>query len=198
MIYRVGLTGGIGSGKSTVAAMFHDWGVPILDADEIAREIVEPGSDALAEILASFGSAIGTKSGLDRATLRDRVFRNPEDRKRLEAIIHPRVRQAIADRLPGIAGPYCIVVIPLLIEAGFQDAVDRILVVDVDAATQRARLRTRQGWTDATIDGVLAAQVGRKDRLQAADDVITNNGSLDSLRQQVETLHQRYLGLAAG
>lgn len=196
----VGLTGGAGSGKSTVAARFAALGAPVIDADEVARALVEPGSPALAEIVAAFGAGIlDPRGALDRAGLRRRVLDDPDLRRRLEAILHPRIRAEIRRRLAGLVAPYCLLVIPLLLESGREHyPVQRILVVDCPEALQRSRLQARSGWTDAEIDAMIAAQATRAQRLAAADDVILNDGGLDALEREVEVLHRRYLALSPG
>ncbi len=196
----VGLTGGIGSGKSTVAARFAAHGTPILDADTIARALVEPGQPALDEIVAAFGTGVIDAGGaLDRAGLRRRILADPGQRRRLEAILHPRIRADIHRRLAGLDAPYCLLAIPLLVETGREHyPVQRILVVDCPEALQRSRLRARKGWTEAEIDAMIAAQATREQRLMAADDVIVNDAGLDSLEGQVDALHRRYLALSSG
>lgn len=194
----VGLTGGAGSGKSTVAARFVALGAPVIDADEVARALVEPGSPALAEIVAAFGSGVVDPGGaLDRAGLRRRILDDPDRRRRLEAILHPRIRAEIRRRLAGLDAPYCLLAIPLLIESGREHyPIQRILVVDCPEALQRGRLRARSGWTDAEIDAMIAAQATRAQRLAAADDVIVNDDGFDALERQVDILHRRYLALS--
>ncbi|MBK9132311.1 MAG: dephospho-CoA kinase [Gammaproteobacteria bacterium] len=193
----VGLTGGIGSGKTTVANGFAALGVPLIDADEIARDLVAPGRDALKEIVACFGSGIlDGHGGLDRARLRQRIFTDPGERRRLEAILHPRIRTGILARIRQLDAPYCIVSIPLLVETGQSDLVDRVLVVDCPSELQRERIARRDGWPMEEIEGALRAQASREQRLRAADDVIVNDGDLDSLRRSIATLHRGYLDLA--
>ncbi|QKT03033.1 dephospho-CoA kinase [Ectothiorhodospiraceae bacterium 2226] len=193
----IGLTGGIGSGKSAVAARFAQFGVPVLDADELAREVVQPGQPALHEIVQAFGAEVLQADGqLDRARLRRLVFGNPEQRRRLEAITHPRIRAAMRARLAQLVAPYCVVVIPLLLETGQTDLVDRILVVDASPELQLQRAQARDGLPPQDIQAIIAAQVARPERLAAADDLITNDGTLADLQAQVDALHPRYLGLA--
>lgn len=197
-MFKVGLTGGIGSGKSTVAAMFAARGVVLIDADQAARDSVTPGSAALAEIVQEFGESILQEDGtLDRAALRDIVFADPARRQALETILHPRIiaaMHAAAERTPG---PYCILVMPLLLEARQQSAVDRILAIDCPPQLQRQRAMARDNASASDIDRIIASQVSRAQRLAAADDVINNDGDLQHLETQVETLHRRYLALAA-
>jgi dephospho-CoA kinase len=190
----IGLTGGIGSGKTTVANFFSTLGVPLIDADVIARELVVPGSPVLNEIVDCFGTDILDPRGdLDRLRLRQRVFTDPEQRRRLEAILHPRIRAEIAGRIGRLDAPYCIVSIPLLVETAQTDLVDRILVVDCPPELQRERVARRDGWGEDEITGVLQAQATRAQRLAAADDVIVNDRDLDALRDRVISLHRDYL-----
>lgn len=193
----VGLTGGIGSGKTTVADCFAALGVPLIDADAIARELVEPGSPVLSEIVDCFGPDVLNPSGdLDRLRLRHRVFTDPGERRRLEAILHPRIRAEMARRIRELNARYCIVSIPLMVETAQTDLVDRVLVVDCPPELQRERIARRDGWPEEEIDGALRAQATRAQRLRAADDVIVNDGDLDTLRDTVATLHRRYLELS--
>ena len=194
---RIGLTGGIGSGKSTVAELFAARGVPVIDADAIARELVEPGQPALAEIVASFGTdCIDAEGRLDRARLRERVFNDAAQREHLEAILHPRIRAVMAERTATQSTAYVLLVIPLLFESGQRDLVDRVLVVDVPVELQRARVSARDHLTDVQIDAILAAQVQRNLRINGADDVIDNSGDAAGLERQVDALHHRYLLLS--
>lgn len=194
---RVGLTGGIGSGKSTVANLFSTRGATIIDTDEIAHDLVTPGQAAYRDIIDQFGKNVLDPSGvLDRSKLRVRVFENPFERERLESILHPRIRAAVEQRLNQIDAGYAIVVVPLLIETGFVDLVDRILVVDADEALQIERVAKRRGMTPADVAKIMAAQAARKQRLARADDVIVNNSGLIELEQRVAELHERYLSLA--
>jgi len=193
----VGLTGGIGSGKTTVANCFVALGVPLIDTDAIAHELVRPGSPALGEIAAGFGPEMLTAAGeLDRPRLRQRVFTDAGQRRRLEAILHPRIRAETVRRLRELDSPYCIVSIPLLVETAQADLVDRVLVVDSPPELQRARVARRDGWPPEEIDGALRAQASREQRLQAADDVIRNDRDIESLRDAVAALHRRYLELS--
>ncbi|HEX7045630.1 MAG TPA: dephospho-CoA kinase [Burkholderiales bacterium] len=195
---RIGLTGGIGSGKSTVAELFARRGVPVVDTDVIAREVVAPGQPAIAEIERAFGREVLDAAGrLDRAALRRRVFDDPAARARLEAILHPRIRAEVERRLAALEAPYCLVVVPLLVETNFVDLIDRVLVVDADEALQIARTSTRDAVTPEAVERVMAAQASRAERLARADDVIRNDGTLSELEREVERLHARYLALAA-
>jgi dephospho-CoA kinase len=193
----VGLTGGIGSGKTTVANCFAALDVPLIDADAIARELVEPGSPVLSEIVDCFGpDVLNTCGDLDRFRLRHRIFTDAGERRRLEAILHPRIRAEMARRIRRLDTPYCIVSIPLMVETAQTDLVDRVLVVDCPPELQRERIARRDGWPTEEIDGVLRAQATRTQRLQAADDVIVNDQNLDNLRDTVASLHRRYLELS--
>lgn len=193
-VRRIGLTGGIASGKSTVANMFAALGVPVIDTDVIAREIVAPGQPALEEIVAAFGAdLLGPDGSLDRRALRARVFADPADRHRLEGILHPRIRNRTLELAAAAGGPYQVIVVPLLVESGFDRQVDEVVVVDCPEAEQVHRLTTRDGETAQQASRMLAAQVGRAARIAAADTVIDNSGDLRATRAQVQALHQRYL-----
>lgn len=195
--FRVALTGGIASGKSTVAGFFAALGVPVIDMDAVAREVVEPGTPLLAALLARFGAGIRRPDGsLDRAALRGIVFADPDARRDLEALTHPAIRAASEAHAARAAGPYVMMAIPLLAEGGGRGRFDRVLVVDCDEAAQLARLQARDGSSPEQGRAILAAQATRAERLAIADDVIHNDGSLDDLRRQAEALHARYLELA--
>lgn len=194
---KIGLTGGIASGKSTIAAMFEGLGAALIDTDQLSREVVEPGAPALAEIRAEFGGGvIGADGRLDRRALRRIVFGDAAARRRLESILHPRIRARVLERLGELErrnAPYAIVVVPLLVETGFASLVDRVLVVDCPVETQRRRLMARDEIGERDAGAMLDAQVDRRTRLAAADDVIDNGGSLVEAKRQVERLHARYL-----
>ncbi|MCP5149454.1 MAG: dephospho-CoA kinase [Chromatiales bacterium] len=193
----VGLTGGIGSGKSTVAERFEARGVAVIDADVVARAVVEPGEPGLAAAVSLLGAdVVGADGRLDRAVVRSRVFREPELRRRLEAALHPLIRAEMERRLTTVTSRYAILAIPLLVESGSRARVDRILVVDCSRETQLARTLARDGSDRATVEGILAAQATRDDRLRVADDVIDNDGPLEALEPQVERLHGLYLQIA--
>lgn len=193
----IALTGGIASGKSAVAEIFAQVGAPVLDTDQIARDVVEPGTPTLAKLVAEFGSDILDASGkLDRARMRARVFADPEQRKRLEAITHPAIREELASRAQRAQGPYQIHVIPLLVESGRAELYDRVLLVDTSEEAQLQRLLARDGSSDEQARQILAAQASREDRLDAADDVIVNTGTLQDLHQFVQTLHRNYTVLS--
>lgn len=198
-MFTVGLTGGIGSGKSTVADCFAAHGVPVIDTDAIARELTAPGEAALAAIRGAFGETVMHTDGtLDRAALRSRVFSDSAARRQLEAILHPRIRQAVEQRLAALTAPYALIVIPLLVEtADYRDMLNRILVVDCPEDVQIARVRARSGLDSGQIRAIVAAQAGRGQRLGAADDVIVNTSTREALVAEVAALHQCYLALAA-
>jgi dephospho-CoA kinase len=194
---RIGLTGGIASGKTTVAAIFAELGVPVIDTDTIAREVVAPGRPALAEIVETFGTGVLAIDGqLDRGALRRLIFTDTARRRQLEAILHPRIRAETLARADACRGPYHVIVVPLLLETGFASLVDRVLVVDCPEPIQRARLAERDHESAEQIERMIGSQIARDARLQAADDVIDNAGSLTDTRRQVEALHRRYLDLA--
>lgn len=191
---RVGLTGGVASGKSTVADMFAALGAGIVDTDKVARDVVAPGESGLEAVVAAFGREILQANGaLDRRTLRTIVFSEPERRKQLESILHPLIRARTLQLLDALETPYAIVVVPLLIETGFAELVERILVVDCPESQQLDRLRARDDVSDAEARAMLAAQLDRQARLARADDVIDNSGSLEATRAQVAALHERYV-----
>ena len=198
-MFVVGLTGGIGSGKSTVADAFAELGVPVIDTDVIARELTAPGGAALDAIRAVFGEAVMQADGtLDRAALRRRVFADVAARNRLEAILHPAIRQRVELALARLTARYALVVIPLLVETGaYRDVLQRTLVVDCPEALQVARVMARSGLVRDEVMAILAAQATRAERLAVADDVILNTASPEALRAEVASLHQRYLRLAA-
>ena len=195
----VGLTGGIGSGKSRVSDAFARLGVPVIDTDIIARELVAPGQPALDEIRAAFGDAVFTAEGeLDRRALRQRIFSQPDQRRKLEAILHPRIRAEVRRQIAALSAPWVLVVIPLLLESGQGNLVQRVLVVDAPVELQRARTTQRDQISEEEVDRILAAQLSREQRLAAADDVIVNDGSLADLQQQVEKHYHFYNRLAGG
>lgn len=193
----IGLTGGIGCGKSTVAEMFAALGVPIIDMDHIARQIVEPGQPVLRQITREFGTHIlNDKGQLNRRKLRQLVFATTEKRHRLEAILHPLIRQETERQLAELDAPYCIVVIPLLIESNQRSLVDRILVVDVPETLQISRTMQRDDVSAFEVQEILSAQVDRNSRLAAANDVIDNSTDLEQVRIRVAELDQQYRRLA--
>lgn len=198
-VFRVGLTGGIASGKSEAARIFAELDVPVVDTDVIAREVVEPGSEGLADLVDAFGDGILNADGtLNRGILREMAFNVPAARKTLESILHPLIREETVRQARAAGGPYQLIVVPLLTESPLRLFVDRVLVVDCSEETQLARLAERDGDAGSEEQGrkILAAQASRDERLACADDVIVNEGSLDELRAEVEKLHDRYLVLA--
>jgi dephospho-CoA kinase len=195
---RIGLTGGIASGKSTVEQRFRELGIPVINADDSARAVVAPGEPGLAAVIAHFGSRMLTPQGeLDRRALRSLIFADPKSRKELETILHPLIRSDMDRRILESDGPYIVVSIPLLIEGGARDRVDRVLLIDADESLQLERLMSRDAVSAEEARATLAAQASRAARLQGADDVLENAGSVSELRQAVDRIHQRYLELAA-
>ncbi len=195
---RIGLTGGIASGKSTVADMFAARDIPVIDTDVIAREVVSPGQPALAEIRERFGERMLDAAGnLDRTAMRKLIFSDDQARRDLEAILHPRIGAEARRQSQAAGGPYQIIVVPLLADSALRDFVDRILVVDCDEERQVERLLARDAESIEQARRILAAQSAREDRLAIADDVITNNLSRAHLRDQVADLDRRYRRLAA-
>jgi dephospho-CoA kinase len=191
---RIGLTGGIASGKSTVAQRFMELGVPVIDADEAARAVVAPGEPGLAQVVGRFGGSVLAENGeLDRRSLRQLIFNDPGSRRDLEAILHPLIRARMEQWAAAAAGAYVVLAIPLLIEGGSLDRVDRILVVDADEALQLQRVMDRDGGTLEQAHAILASQASRTVRLAAADDVLLNSGTVTDLRLAVDRLHARYL-----
>lgn len=196
--FTVGLTGGVASGKSLVSARFRSLGVPVLDADQVSRLVVEPGQPALAEIAVHFGAEMIQADGrLDRRRLRERVFGDAESRRALERITHPRIRAHVRDWLDAQTAPYCMLENAILFESGMDALVDRVLVVDVPEDTQRARLMSRDGIDDALAERMLAAQSPRALRLERADDVLVNTGTPDETADAVLRLHDNYLARAS-
>jgi dephospho-CoA kinase len=194
---HIGLTGGIASGKSTVSGLFAALGVPVIDTDQIARDVVAPGTELLARVVAHFGVGMLTSAGeLNRRALRERVFADPADRASLEAMMHPAIMAELRRRAANAGGAYQIMAIPLLVEHHLSGNVDRVLLVDCDEELQLRRVQIRDGATLAQARAVLAAQASRTARLAVADDVIVNDGDLERLRGQVEVLHIRYGTLA--
>jgi dephospho-CoA kinase len=196
---RIGLTGGIASGKSTVATRFLELGVPVIDADDAARVVVEPGKPALADIIKRFGTGVVAKNGeLDRRALRALIFTDSELRRDLESILHPQIRAHMEQSAEAAVGPYVVLAIPLLVEGGSRSRVDRILVVDVEESVQLQRVMARDGSSMEEARAILASQATRSARLAAADDVLPNTGSVTDLRRRIDVLHARYLEMAAG
>ncbi|MDP6534810.1 MAG: dephospho-CoA kinase [Gammaproteobacteria bacterium] len=196
-MFVVGLTGGIGSGKSTVAEYFQALGVCLVDADLIARDVVEPGSAALDSIAQHFGSSILLQTGnLDRSQLRHIVFSQPQEKDWLEGLLHPLIGQCMQSRIANCKSLYCLLVSPLLLETDQKKLVDRVLVVDVSESNQLARTLARDGGDESTIRAIIDSQISRQTRLQHADDVLDNEQSLGRLNSAVATLHNKYLELA--
>jgi dephospho-CoA kinase len=197
--FVVAVTGGIGSGKTTVAKLFETLGAGLVDTDEIAHELTRPGAAAIERIRRRFGDEVLTAEGaLDRARLRGLVFQDPAARRDLEAILHPLIRAEVGERVRANLASYVILVVPLLIETGgYRELAQRVLVVDCDEAMQLSRTMARSGLTEAQVRAIMATQAGRAQRLQAADDVILNEAGLAELGEQVRRLHARYLALAA-
>ncbi|HZD19304.1 MAG TPA: dephospho-CoA kinase [Burkholderiales bacterium] len=199
MTLVVGLTGGIGSGKSAAAREFEALGAAVVDTDAIAHELTAPGGAALEHIKALFGEAFIAPSGaMDREAMRSRVFNDPPAKRALEALLHPMIRTQAERRIAAARAPYVIYVVPLLLESGdYRSRVDRVLVVDAPEALQLERVRSRSGLPEREVRGIMAQQASRAARLAAADDLIDNSGALDALRAQVAALHARYLTMAA-
>jgi dephospho-CoA kinase len=192
----IGLTGGIGSGKSTVARLFEEKGIPIIDADVIAQALTLPGQPALQAINAHFDDPTLLKEGqLNRARLRDIIFQSPAERLWLEQLLHPLIRKQIETQIKAVVAPYCIVVIPLLVESGAYDFIDRVLVIDTNETEQIQRAAQRDHVSPERIAAILNTQASREARLAIAHDVIQNNGKMNDLIPQVEWWHQHYLSL---
>ena len=194
----VGLTGGIGSGKSAAADEFERLGATVVDTDAIARELTEPGGAAMPHIKALFGDGFVAPSGaMDRKAMRERVFGDPAARQALEGLLHPMIRTEAESRIARAAGPYVVYVVPLLIESREpRRRADRILVVDAPEEVQVSRVAARSGLSEAEVRNIMAAQASRAERRAAADDVIQNGGTLDALREQVRALHARYVKMS--
>jgi dephospho-CoA kinase len=195
---RIGLTGGIASGKSTVAQRFTELGIPVIDADVASRSVVEPGKPGLAQVVRRVGpKVLDTQGHLDRRALRSLIFNDPESRRALDAILHPLIRAEMELKAAAAQGPYVVMAIPLLIESGNARArVDRVLVVDLDEALQIQRVQARDGGSAEQARAILASQASRAARLAEADDVLLNAGSVADLRHAVDRLHEQYLHLA--
>jgi dephospho-CoA kinase len=196
-LFTVAVTGGIGSGKSVVAELFARLGVPVIDTDIIARDLVKPGKPALADITHTFGREVITKNGeLDRVKLARLTFSNARLRKQLEEILHPRIHAEVRLWLQKLDSPYAIIVIPLLVETGQVEAYNRVLVIDCDESRQMRRVIERDNRSEDQIKAIMQAQAKRPERLSWADDIIENNGTLHDLEQKVAHLHHIYLKLA--
>jgi dephospho-CoA kinase len=195
--YRVALTGGIASGKSTVADLFAALGVPVIDTDVIARQVVEPGQPALAKVVTEFGAEVLDATGrIDRRRMRERIFADPDAKRRLESILHPAIRAEMARQSLAAPGPYQVLVIPLLTEGGSRDHVDRVLLVDVPEELQVQRLMMRDGVSHGQALASLNAQATRAERLAMADDIVRNTGRVEELRDAVAALDAKYRRLA--
>ncbi|CAL7964365.1 dephospho-CoA kinase [Gammaproteobacteria bacterium] len=193
---KIGLTGGIGSGKSTVAKYFAKLNIPIIDADKIAHELLEPGTITYKKIVTHFGEEFLTaKKTLDRNKLRQLIFYNKKERLWLEKLIHPRIRSEMIKHIESLEGPYCIMAIPLLFETKISPKVNRILVVDCPKKNQIDRAHKRNGYSINQIKAIIATQIDRRKRLGRADDVIRNTGTIADLRKMVKKLHNYYLSL---
>lgn len=198
-MYVVAITGGIGSGKTTVANQFAELGIEVVDADVIAREVVEPGTPALAAIAAHFGSEVITPAGqLDRRRLRERVFTDPQAKGWLNALLHPLIRTEMQRQCAAARSPYCLLVVPLLVENRLTALANRVLVIDVDEATQIERTCRRDGVSREQAQAILAAQASRAERLAAANDVLDNqNGTPEAIKSRILALHETYLAFAS-
>ncbi|ELM3717850.1 dephospho-CoA kinase [Aeromonas hydrophila] len=198
-MYVVAITGGIGSGKTTVANQFAELGIEVVDADVIAREVVEPGTPALAAIATHFGPEVITPDGqLDRRRLRERVFTDPQAKGWLNALLHPLIRTEMQRKCAATRSPYCLLVVPLLVENRLTALANRVLVIDVDEATQIERTCRRDGVSHEEAQAILAAQASRAERLAAADDVLDNqNGTPEAIKSRILALHETYLAFAS-
>ena len=195
----VGLTGGIGSGKSAAADAFGKLGATVVDTDAIAHELTGPGGAAIAQLRRLFGDGMVDAAGaMDRKRMRELVFADAEIKRRLEALLHPMIRAESERRIAAAPGPYVVHVVPLLVESpGYRERVGRVLVVDCPEALQISRVRQRSGLPEEQVRSIIASQIQRERRLAAADDVIDNSGSIAAMQQQVRRLHEKYLALAA-
>jgi dephospho-CoA kinase len=198
-MYVVAITGGIGSGKTTIANQFAELGIDVVDADVIAREVVEPGAPALAAIAAHFGPDVIAADGqLDRRSLRERVFSDQDAKAWLNALLHPLIRQEMLRRCAAARSPYCLLVVPLLVENKLTGLANRVLVIDVDEATQIERTCRRDGVSREQAQAILAAQASRAERLAAADDVLDNkNGAPETIKPRILALHETYMAFAS-
>ena len=198
-MYVVAITGGIGSGKTTVANQFSALGIEVVDADLIAREVVEPGTPALAAIASHFGPGILDEQGrLDRRALRERIFSDPAAKSWLNALLHPIIRSEMLRQCAAANSPYCLLVVPLLVENRLTELADRVLVIDVDEATQIERTCRRDGVSREQAQAILASQASRSERLAMADDVLDNqSGTTETIRERILALHETYLAFAS-
>lgn len=195
---KIGLTGGIGSGKTSVSDIFSELGVPVIDTDLVARQLTARDGAALPEIRSAWGESVMRPEGeLDRDALRRRIFTDPEERRRLEAILHPLIRRQVVAELAALDAPYVVVVIPLLVETGnYRELLDRVLVVDCPESLQVERVRARSGLSAEEVSAIISAQADRSSRIAAADDVIANAANSRSLREQVLSLDAKYREIA--
>ena len=198
-MYVVAITGGIGSGKTTVANQFAALGIEVVDADLIAREVVAPGTPALDAITSHFGPEILTEQGLlDRRVLRERIFSDPAAKSWLNALLHPIIRSEMLRQCAAVSSPYCLLVVPLLVENRLTELADRVLVIDVDEATQIERTCRRDGVSREQAQAILASQANRSERLAMADDVLDNqSGTTETIRARILALHETYLAFAS-
>ena len=197
MSFVVGLTGGIGSGKSAAADEFGRLGATVVDTDVISRELTEKGGAAVAEVERAFGKDFIAEGAMNRKRMRDHVFADPAAKRSLERLLHPMIREESARRIAAASGPYVVHVVPLLIESpDYRKRVDRVLVVDCAEETQVARVRARSGLSEDEVRAIMRGQIPRAERLAAADDVIDNSGAREALRNQVAALHKKYLQFA--
>ncbi|MNU84427.1 Dephospho-CoA kinase [compost metagenome] len=198
-MYVVAITGGIGSGKTTVANQFAALGIEVVDADLIAREVVAPGTPALAAIVNHFGAEMLTEQGLlDRRALRERIFSDPAAKSWLNALLHPIIRSEMLRQCAAVSSPYCLLVVPLLVENRLTELADRVLVIDVDEATQIERTCRRDGVSREQAQAILASQASRSERLAMADDVLDNqSGTTETIRERILALHETYLAFAS-
>ncbi|WP_045858169.1 dephospho-CoA kinase [Teredinibacter purpureus] len=195
-MFTIGVTGGIGSGKTTVTDLFANLGIGVVDSDSVARQIVAPGEPCLKQIIDHFGVELLLANGaLNRSKLRNIIFTHPDEKQWLEHITHPAIRRTTATLLKSITSPYAILSSPLLLETGQDKSVNRILVVDIPENIQVERASTRDEVPSDDIKAIITAQINRAERLAKADDIIDNSGSLESTQQQVNQLHQNYLSL---
>lgn len=194
---RIGLTGGIGTGKSAACRIFAELGAPVIDADQISREVVAPGEPVLNAIAVLFGdSALNADGSLNRSRVRERIFAEPALRQQLENLLHPLIKQRMREQAQACRAPYVILAIPLLLEVGWQELVDRVLVIDCPVEQQISRTMRRDGVTREQAQAIIASQMARNERLRQADDIVINDSNLDHLHSQIIALHRRYLQMA--
>lgn len=194
---KIGLTGGIGSGKTTVSKRFEELGAPVIDTDVLARQVVAPGEPALEQLVDAFGRDIlNSDATLDRTHLREIVFADPQNKNRVESILHPAIRQRLCDELEALSRrdvPYCIIVVPLLVETDFQDMVDRVLVIEAPRARRIDWVMHRNGMSRAEVEKIMDTQASSAERLRVAHDVVHNEGTVEQLLEKVDRLHAKYL-----